>query len=119
MTQSAHDQCSPESVEIAWRLKCRGYDSEEAAVRALRRKVRGLKAEPALSSVRAARELLEISINLLKNHLKAIGDIYATKGEISQEHMESFMPLIAAQCPDYPEDTRRCALWSAMVYHMR
>jgi len=119
MIQSEHNHCPPESVEIAWRLKCRGYDTEEAAVRALRRKVRGLTLKTALSVLRDATELLDTSIRVLKEHLNMIGEIYKTKGEISREDMESFLPLIEVRCPNFPEDTRRCALWSAMIYHMR
>jgi hypothetical protein len=119
MSPSEHNNCPPEALQIAWRLKCRGYDNEEAAIRALRRKVHGLSLHTALAFIRDATVLLDTSIQVLKKELNGIGEIYRTKGEISQEDMEAFMPLIEARCPNFPEETRRSALWSAMIYHMR
>ena len=111
--------CPPEAIEIAWRMKWKKYDSEDAGIRALRRKVKGIKKEKAREALTAASGLLEEAIRLLKKHLKEISEVYDKTGEISRKDMESFMPLLEEHFPDYEQETKRTALTTAMVYHMR
>ena len=70
--------CSAKAVEIAWKLRWRGYDSEDAAVRALRRHCRGVSATDAASALRVAATVLERAIRVLKPHLQTLTTIYQT-----------------------------------------
>ena len=111
--------CSAKAVEIAWKLRWRGYDSEDAAVRALRRHCRGISAADAASALRVAAAVLERAIRVLKPHLQTLATIYQTHREIGPADLVQFEPELVAHFPDCPSDALRTALQSAMVYHMR
>ncbi|MEX0290364.1 MAG: hypothetical protein AB3N10_11150 [Allomuricauda sp.] len=111
--------CPPEAVEIAWREKWRKYDSEDAAIRALRRKVKGIEKDKARSSLNAASKLLDGAISILKFRILELSEIYERNREITHNDLEKYMPLIEEEFKGYAEETRRTALCTAMVYHMR
>ena len=111
--------CSPQAVEVAWKYRWRGYDSEEAAIRALRRRCRGLAPSDAASVLHAGLQLIERAIRVLKPHMESLAGIYRSRGEIAPSDIEPFAPELAQHFPDCPLDAVRSALWSATVYHMR
>jgi 23S rRNA U2552 (ribose-2'-O)-methylase RlmE/FtsJ len=118
-SKSSDSACSATAIEIAWKLRWRGYDSEDAAVRALRRHFRGVSAADAASALRVASAVLERAIRILKPHLRTLATIYQSRREIGPTDLMQFEPELLAHFPDCSSDTLKAVLQRALVYHMR
>ena len=118
-SDAPYSECNAKAVAIAWKLQLRGYDSEETAVRALRRHCRGISAARAASVLRVAAAVLERAIRVLKPHLHTLAEIYHSRRELGPADLVQYEPELAAHFPGCPPGALKAALQSAMVYHLR
>ena len=118
-SEPPNTECNAKAVEIAWKLLWRGYDSEDAAARALRRHCKGISADHAASTLRVATALLNRAIRVLKPHMHALATTYQLRREIGPADLMQFEPELSSHFPDCPSDALSAALQAAMVYHLR
>ena len=115
----SNKECDTQAVAVAWKFRCLGYDSEEAAIRALRRRCRGLSRDDAAASLRIGKLLIERAILVLKPHIASLAGIFNSRGEITFPDVEPMAPELARHFPNCSADAIRSALFSAIIFHMR
>ena len=108
-----------QAIAVAWKFRCLGYDSEEAAIRALRRRCRGLSQDDAAAALRTGKQLIERAILVLKPQIATLAGIFKSSGEIALADVEPMAPELTRHFPNCSADAIRSALLSAVIYHMR
>jgi hypothetical protein len=107
-----------EAVAVAVKLLFRGFKSNDAALRSLKRRcpALGTSAAPLLSS---ATELLAAALLIVEAHLPSLFTLYKKGGEVAPSDIAPFASSLAKQFPAWPQAALEAALWSATVYQMR
>ena len=107
-----------EAIAVAAKLRCRGFASNEAAVRSLKRRCPSLGSNAA-QLLSAATEVLRAASLVVETQLPHLFAIYEKTGQVAPSNVASFAPLLARQFPSWPQPALKSALWSAAVYSMR
>ncbi len=113
-------QCPGEAVDVAWKLRRYEYRDSNGAIRALRRKCKGLSAEAAGHALEIANRTIEEAIRIVEPRDAAELEQYRTRrpnGPEAEERVRLEQALVAAVPGCSPEAAQR-ALQSAIIYHI-
>lgn len=109
---------SREAIAVAWKLHRSEYQSEDHALRALRRRCPGL-GPGAPELLGSAREVLRVAIELVRNELTTYRRFPHMPGGITTApELTQSREQLAARFPGYPATGRTHALERAFIYNV-
>lgn len=113
-------QCPGAAVDVAWKLRRYEYRDADAAVRALRRKCKGLSAEAAGHALDIAKRTIEEAIRIVEPRDAAELEQYRTRkpnGPDAEDRVRLEQALVSA-VPGCSLEAAQRALQSAVIYHI-